>query len=208
MTLLVGYAGSLALASRPEEATATQDCLSVPSGLRPATDPAPHLHDAQLDRVSAAFLADWPVYVFAAPFLTFAVTEDALPQARATPQTGVIHVSSGLLSLRLSDDELYAVLSHEAFHVALRHGSTACGEAGAAEQQAQELAADAQAVDLLAQVGRDPGALSAVLGRLASLDRSPQQRLSTHPRWEARLEQLRERRVVLSSLRAVEPARP
>jgi predicted Zn-dependent protease len=106
----------------------------------------------------------------AAPFsFTFTVLDTPGILAFAQPG-GYVYISRAVLALANSEAEVAAVLAHEMGHVILRHGSHRqsvlremtgrprrdINDAANALNRAQELAADAVSVPLLAAAGYDP----------------------------------------------------
>ncbi len=136
--------------------------------------------------------ADLTVHVFAAPTLRLEVNDRTDWQATAHDD-GLVELSAGLdTAWDLTDDELYAIMAHESFHVVHRDGEfRACGfdlQDRRVQQtlQAQELAADRAAQDLLARVGRPVDALQTALRRLQAREPVAENR-GTHPSTQARV---------------------
>lgn len=140
----------------------------------------------------AQLQVDLTVHVFAAPALRLEVNERADWQATAR-EDGLVELSAGLDSAgELTEDELYAILAHEAFHVVHRDGEVrACGfdlqdPAVQHTLQTQELAADRAAQDLLVRVGRPQDALQSALQKLQARERTVES-AATHPSMKARV---------------------
>ncbi len=86
------------------------------------------------------------------------VIKSSVPNAYATPHREIV-VSSGLLSLAESTEELAFALAHEIGHLSLHHLSStrslAAGRFATEARVDEEVAADAYAISLLARSGID-----------------------------------------------------
>ncbi len=161
--------------------------------------------------------------------LEIALVENPIPNAFAIPG-GYIVLHRGLVDLMQNENELLGVLAHEAGHVRRRHGlrriartaffgfavAAIAGDASGlaaivldnssllvnlAYDRREETAADAFAMRVLQNEGRDTSAMADLFERLAS-DSALPAFLSTHPASEDRIARLR------AGPRPAEPAPP
>lgn len=139
--------------------------------------------------VADALARDAQLYIFAAPAFEVRLVAGAEPGAHADLESSVIELTEGAVEQGWSDDELYAVLAHELGHLVSKARRTAGCLATEAEQQQDELAADAFAVDLLKAASRDPRSLARVLARFPDPVPKPGEP-RTHPPLVKRLQSI------------------
>lgn len=130
--------------------------------------------------------------------VTFSTIESPHPNAFAGD--GAVSVTTGMLALLQSDDELAAAIAHELAHITERHvavrdpGVMSAGGAQTRFTREQERVADEIGVRYAAAAGYDPAAAISVLERL-SKKLSPDQLsqyLDTHPAYPERIRVLRQ----------------
>lgn len=201
-----------------EDAIGANVSAQIKLAMRPCpaatATPAVQATQALVDRLAAANGVTGPVEV------TFVRT--AAPNAIALPGRRIF-VTAGLLDTVENGDEYAAVLAHEMAHVAARDGLVALyrhaglglmleiitGGSGVAQQvvllsgqltelrytRAQEQRADDRALEILAQLGHDPGALGRALARLKGATRDDEddarfdvpEWVESHPDIDARI---------------------
>jgi Zn-dependent protease with chaperone function len=98
-----------------------------------------------------------------------AIIKSQIPNAYATGQEYIV-ISSGLMELLQSKEELQFVLAHELAHLILGHTASKQSRAllnNSEEYQQQELAADKEAIRLLSQAGINSAAAATALERIS-----------------------------------------